>query len=77
VVHIADASQRGCLRVGITLGLGHALRRNQPEATPRALVRDTIVSVLAAARPDERWKAEGMRQLKDERLQAFPERVPV
>ena len=50
--------------------------RNQPEAVPTALVRDTILSVLAAAQPEELLKREGKRQLKEELLKALQERVP-
>ena len=70
------SSQRAYLRVGITLGLAHPLPRNQAETPPTALVRDTILSVLAGAQPDELLKAEGKRQLKDVLLKALQERVP-
>jgi flagellar basal body-associated protein FliL len=60
----------------VTLGLGRPLPRNQPEAIPTALVRDTILAVLASARPDELLKLEGKRQLKEELLKALQERVP-
>jgi flagellar basal body-associated protein FliL len=72
----AGSSQRAYLRVGITLGLAHPLPRNQAEAPPTALVRDTILTVLAGARPDELLKPEGKRQFKDELLKALQERVP-
>jgi flagellar basal body-associated protein FliL len=70
------SSQRAYLRVGITLGLAHPLPRNQAETPPTALVRDTILSVLAGAQPNELLKAEGKRQLKGELLKAMQERVP-
>jgi flagellar basal body-associated protein FliL len=76
VVNLAGYSQRAYLRVGITLGLAHPLPRNQTEAVPTALVRDTILSVLATAQPGELLKLEGKRQLKDELLKALQERVP-
>lgn len=72
----AGSSQRAYLRVGITLGLAHPLPRNQAETPPTALVRDTILLVLAGAQPDELLKAEGKRQLKGELLKALQERVP-
>lgn len=72
----SDSSQRAYLRVGITLGLAHPLPRNQAEATPTALVRDTILSVLATARPQELLTLEGKRQLKGELLKALQERAP-
>jgi len=74
--NLNGSSQRAYLRVGITLGLAHPLPRNPAEATPTAAVRDTILSVLATAQPDEMLKAEGKRQLKDDLLRALQERVP-
>jgi flagellar basal body-associated protein FliL len=76
VVNLSGSGQRAYLRVAITLGLAHALPHNQPEAVPTALVRDTILSVLATAQPEGLFKAEGKRQLKDELLKALQERVP-
>lgn len=76
VVNLTGSGQRAYLRVGITLGLAHQLPRNQPEAVPTALVRDTILSVLATAQPEELLKLEGKRQLKEELLKALQERVP-
>jgi flagellar basal body-associated protein FliL len=76
VVNLTGSSQRAYLRVGITLGLAHPLPRNQGEAVPTALVRDTLLLVLAKAQPDELVKPEGKRQLKDELLKALQERVP-
>ncbi len=69
-------SPRAYLRIGITLGLAHPLPRNQSEAAPTALVRDTILSVLAAAQPEELLKLDGKRQLKEELLKTLQERVP-
>ena len=76
VVNLAGSSQRAYLRVGITLGMAHPLPRNQAEAVPTALVRDTILSVLATAQPDELLRLEGKRRLKEELLKALQERVP-
>jgi len=76
VVNLTGSGQHAYLRVGITLGLAHALPHNRPDAVPTALVRDTILAVLAAARPEDLLKLEGKRQLKDELLKALRERVP-
>ena len=77
IVNLAGSSQRAYLRVGITLGLAHPLaNRNQPDAVPIALVRDTILSVLATAQPEALLGLEGKRQLKEELLKALQERVP-
>lgn len=75
VVNLTGSGQRAYLRVGITLGLAHPLPRNQPEAVLTALVRDTILSVLATAQPEELLKREGKRQLKEELLKALQERL--
>ncbi len=76
VVNLDGSGQRAYLRVGITLGLAHPLRRNQAEAVPTALVRDTILSVLAATQAEDLLKLEGKRQLKNGLLKALQERVP-
>jgi flagellar basal body-associated protein FliL len=76
VVNLNASGQRGYLRVGITLGLAYPIPRNKPEAVPMALVRDTILSVLATAQPEALLGLEGKRQLKDELLKALRERVP-
>lgn len=76
VVNLNGSGQRAYLRVGITLGLAHQLPRNQAEAVPTALVRDTILSVLATAQPEDLLRIEGKRQLKDELLKALQQRVP-
>jgi|SRR5208283_3821794 len=76
VVNLTGSGQRAYLRAGITLGLAHPLPKNNPEGVPTALVRDTILSVLATAQPDDLLKLEGKRQLKEELLKALQERVP-
>jgi flagellar basal body-associated protein FliL len=76
VVNLGGSGQRAYLRAGITLGLAHPVPRNQAEAVPTALVRDTILSVLATASPEDLLKLEGKRQLKDQLLKALQERAP-
>src|SRR5208337_3334489 len=76
VVNLNGSGQRAYLRVGITLGMAHPLSRNQAEGVPTALVRDTVLSVLATAQPEALLQIEGKRQLKDELLKALQERVP-
>lgn len=73
VVNLAGEG-RAYLRVSITLGLSHPPEKS--EAPPIALVRDTILSVLSAARAEQLLQAEGKRQLKAEVLAALKERVP-
>jgi len=77
VVNLSGSSQRAYLRVGITLGLAHPTPKSNPaEAVPTALIRDTILSVLGTANPEELLKTEGKRRLKDELLKTLQERVP-
>lgn len=76
VVNLTSSEQRAYLRVGITLGLAHPLPRNRPQDIPTALVRDTILSVLATAQPEALLKIEGKRQLKEDLLKALQDRVP-
>jgi flagellar basal body-associated protein FliL len=77
VVNLNGSGQRAYLRVGITLGMAHPLsNRNRAEGAPTALVRDTILSVLATAEPEALLRIEGKRQLKQELLKALQERVP-
>lgn len=76
VVNLEGSSQRAYLRVGITLGLAHPVSTRSGELPPMALVRDTILAVLAAGQPEELLKVEGKRQLKDQLLRALQEKVP-
>ena len=74
--NLPGSGQRAYLRIGVTLGLAHPLPPNRPDIVPTALVRDTILAVLASARPDELLKPEGKRQLKVELLKTVQDRVP-
>ncbi len=76
VVNLNGSGQRAYLRVGITLGLAHPLPAGGAGAAPTALVRDTILAVLATAQPEELLKIEGKQKLKDELLKALQERAP-
>ena len=76
VVNLNGSGQRAYLRVGITLGMAHPLSSNRAEGVPTALVRDTILSVLATAQPEALLQIEGKRRLKEELLKALQERVP-
>lgn len=75
VVNVGGADQRAYLRVGITLGLSRPPAKAN-EALPVALVRDTILSVLTPARPEQLLQAEGKQKLKADLLAALKERVP-
>jgi flagellar basal body-associated protein FliL len=74
ILNLADPGQRSYLRVGIDLGLGREIGKN--ENAPVAEVRDTILSVLSEARVDDLLTATGKAQLKQNLLQALQQRVP-
>ena len=77
VVNLNSSGQRAYLRVGITLGLAHPLSsHDRAQGAPTALVRDTILSVLSTAQPEQLLQVEGKRQLKEELLKALQERAP-
>lgn len=76
VVNLEGSGQRAYLRVGITLGLSHPVAQRNGDAAPVALVRDTILAVLATGQPEELLKVEGKRQLKDQLLKALQEKAP-
>jgi flagellar basal body-associated protein FliL len=71
-----SSGQRAYLRVGITLGLAHPLPAGKVEASTVAIVRDTVLAVLATGQPEELVKIEGKRQLKEQLLKALQEHVP-
>jgi flagellar FliL protein len=66
--------ERAYLRVGIALGLSRLPARK--EDFPVALVRDTILSILSAARAEQLTEAEGKDKLKAEILHALKDRAP-
>ena len=77
VVNLADEDGRTFLRIGIDLGLAKAQgKEKEGEATPVALVRDTILSALMARRSDELESPEGKEKLKAELLHALGQRAP-
>lgn len=75
-VDMSSPEQKVYLRVGIDLGLGHDLKGQDDGGTPTALVRDTILGVLMAAKPDDLISAEGKQKLKDHILNALHHRAP-
>jgi len=77
VLNLADPDERAYLRVGIDLGLTSELPATQsPNAPPVALVRDTILGVLATAKPPDLLTPQGKTKLKDDLLRALRERAP-
>jgi flagellar basal body-associated protein FliL len=77
VINLADPDQKAYLRVGIDLGLSGELKQKAGEGGPPvALVRDTILTVLSAYKPDDLLTAAGKTKLKSEIVQALQQRVP-
>jgi flagellar basal body-associated protein FliL len=75
VLNLADPEERAYLRVGIDLGLGTAAKSKGAEP-PVAMVRDTILAVLAVAKPAEVLTPQGKAMLKAALLHALQERAP-
>jgi flagellar basal body-associated protein FliL len=76
-VDLSSPDQKAYLRIGIDLGLGHDLKAS-PEngGTPTALVRDTILGVLMASKPDDLISIDGKQKLKDRIVDALRQRAP-
>lgn len=76
VLNLAGADERAYLRAGIDLGLRGEARRKDEGAPPVALVRDTILGVLSAAKSEDVLTLQGKQALKVNLLKALQERVP-
>jgi flagellar protein FliL len=75
-VNMADPEQKTYLRIGIDLGMGSVPKGEGKASAPTALVRDTILEVLMAAKPDDVTSPEGKAQLKQRLLDALQQRAP-
>ena len=75
-VNMDDPDQKTYLRIGIDLGLASAAKGEAKGPSPTALVRDTILTVLMAAKPAEVTTAEGKNQLKQQLVDALQQRAP-
>jgi flagellar basal body-associated protein FliL len=77
VMNLADPEEKAYLRVGIDLGLQDEATANEGEgAPPVALVRDTILGVLAQCKPDDLLTPEGKVKLKADLRRALRQRAP-
>ena len=76
VLNLSDRDDRAYLRAGIDLGLRSDSQTNKEEAPPVALIRDTILGVLAKAHSEDVVTPEGKQMLKEEILRALRERAP-
>jgi len=74
VLNLADPEAKSYLRVGIDLGLARPLAKEEP--SPVALVRDTILGVLARATAEEVEAPDGKDKLKRLLLEALRQRAP-
>lgn len=76
-VNVDDPDQRTYLRVGIDLGLDHDLKDDKNRgALPTAVIRDTILNVLMATKPQDITTVDGKRKLKEQVLVGLQQRVP-
>ena len=75
-VNMDDPEQKTYLRIGIDLGLASVSKGEGKPAAPTALVRDTILNVLMAAKPTDVTTAEGKEKLKQSLLDALQKRAP-
>lgn len=78
VVNLADADQRTYLRVGIDLGISAVSQSSKSAntATSTALIRDTLLEILMAARSEGLANSEGKRNLKEQMLKTLNTRAP-
>lgn len=77
VVNLADPEEHRYLRVGIDIGLEHAMESGGEHGElPTALIRDAILTVLSTWTSDELLTPEGKMQLKEKLVSALQKRVP-
>jgi flagellar basal body-associated protein FliL len=76
VLNLSGGEERAYLRVGVDLGLREEMQGKGATTAPVALVRDTILSVLSTAHPDDILTGPGKQALKAELLRALRERAP-
>jgi flagellar basal body-associated protein FliL len=74
VLNLAGPDQRSYLRVGIDLGLGREIGKE--ENAPVAQARDTILGVLGQARIEDLVDEKGKTKLKADLLHALQEKLP-
>ena len=76
VLNMGNPQQRVFLRLGIDLGLDKKPAEKEGAAMPVAQVRDTILTVVSANRPEELGTSEGKAKLKQDVLAALQQRLP-
>jgi len=79
-VNLNDPDESHFLRVTMDLSVGHAPKAEAKEGSddsfPMAKTRDTVISVLTAAKANELLTPEGKATLKKNVLAALQQRVP-
>lgn len=73
-VNLADADQRGFLRIGMDLGLAQATKPGHEPAVAPA--RDAIIEVLSAQTSQDLLTPAGKRQMKEHIRAELQSRVP-
>jgi flagellar FliL protein len=77
VLNLQDPNQKAYLRIGIDVGVDGAPSTSEPSsAACVALLRDTIIQVLAGRGPDEMLSSDGKEKLKKNLVQALQKRMP-
>jgi len=81
VLNLTDPEAKTYLRVTMELGLSKSAapkekKEGPVEGPPVALVRDTILTVLAEGKADELLTPEGKAKLKEDLLNALQKRAP-
>lgn len=81
VLNLTDPEAKTYLRVTMELGLSKPAVKGKKEGAgesgpPIALVRDTILTVLAVGKSDELLTPEGKTKLKEDLLGALQKRAP-
>jgi flagellar FliL protein len=76
VLNLSGGDERAYLRAGVDLGLREDTERKGGSPAPIALIRDTILGVLATAHSDDVLTPQGKQALKVELVRALRDRVP-
>ena len=81
VLNLSDPEEKTYLRVNMELGLSKPAAKEKREGTasagpPVALIRDTILEVLAVQKSADVLTPEGKTKLKDDLLAALKKRAP-
>lgn len=77
LVNLADPSHSSFLKIGITLGLGKAIKAGGEQGSPLTPeIRDTILSVLTQWQSSDLLTDSGKAKLKTDLLAALQKRLP-